>query len=87
MQKHERGRIKRGDPFKSSNIQKVLSCRSILFQPPEFIPAEAMVTGPACKNCKECQFHMNNTFVGKLFNNYSQARECMMKIKVRLVKT
>jgi hypothetical protein len=39
--------------------QMVHSCRSILFHPPEFIPAEAMGTElprrcPACKNCKEC---------------------------------
>jgi hypothetical protein len=36
---------------------KVLSCRSGLFNPPDFIPAEAMGTElprrcPACKNCK-----------------------------------
>jgi hypothetical protein len=40
---------------------KVFSCRSTLFQPPEFIPAEATRTEllrrcPACINCKECQF-------------------------------
>ncbi len=40
---------------------RVLSCRSLLIQPPEFIPAEAMGTElphrcPACKNCKECRF-------------------------------
>ncbi len=38
---------------------KVLSCRSGLFNPPEYIPAEAMGTEvprrcPACRNCKEC---------------------------------
>jgi hypothetical protein len=38
---------------------RVLSCQSGLFNPPEFIPAEAMGTEvphrcPACKNCKEC---------------------------------
>jgi hypothetical protein len=40
---------------------KVFSCRSMLFQPPEFIPAEATGTEllrrcSACINCKECQF-------------------------------
>jgi hypothetical protein len=44
---------------------KVLSCRSGLFNPPEFIPAEAMGTEvprrcPACRNCKECQFRMDS---------------------------
>jgi hypothetical protein len=44
---------------------KVLSCRTVLFNPPEFIPAEAMGTEmprrcPACRNCKECQFHMDS---------------------------
>jgi hypothetical protein len=44
---------------------KVLSCWSTLFNPPEFIPAEAMGTElpqrcPACKNCKECQFQKNS---------------------------
>ncbi len=44
---------------------KALSCRSTLFNPPEFIPAEAMGTKlprrcPACKNCKECQFQMDS---------------------------
>jgi hypothetical protein len=44
---------------------KVLSCRSTLFNPPEFIPAEAMGTElprrcPACKNCKECRFWMDS---------------------------
>ncbi len=43
----------------------MLSCRSVLFQPPEFIPAEAMgIEIPrrccACKNWKECKFHMNS---------------------------
>jgi hypothetical protein len=43
---------------------KVLSCRTMLFNPPEFIPAEAMGTElprrcPACRNCKECQFRMD----------------------------
>jgi hypothetical protein len=37
----------------------------MLFQPPEFIPAEAMGTElprrcPGCKNCKECQFLMDS---------------------------
>ncbi len=44
---------------------KVLSCRTGLFNPPEFIPAEAMGTEvprrcPACRNCKECQFRMDS---------------------------
>ncbi len=44
---------------------KVLNCRRGLFNPPEFIPAEAMGTElprrcPACKNCKECQFRMDS---------------------------
>jgi hypothetical protein len=44
---------------------KVLSCQTMLFNPPEFIPAEAMGTElprrcPACRNCKECQFHMDS---------------------------
>ncbi len=44
---------------------KVLSCRSGLFNPPEFLPAEAMETEvpgrcPACRNCKECQFCMDS---------------------------
>jgi hypothetical protein len=44
---------------------KVLSCRSTLFNPPEFIPAEAISTElprrcPACNNCKECQFRMDS---------------------------
>jgi hypothetical protein len=44
---------------------KVLSCRAGLFNPPEFLPAEAMGTEvprrcPACKNCKECQFRMDS---------------------------
>jgi hypothetical protein len=44
---------------------KLLSCRNMLFNPPEFIPAEAMGTElprrcPACRNCKECQFRMDS---------------------------
>ncbi len=44
---------------------KVLSCRSMLFHPPKFIPVEAMGTElprrcPACRNCKECQFRMDS---------------------------
>jgi hypothetical protein len=44
---------------------RVLSCRTTLFNPPEFIPAEAMGTElprrcPACRNCKECQFPMDS---------------------------
>jgi hypothetical protein len=44
---------------------KVLSCRSRLFDPPEFIPVESMGTEvprrcTACKNCKECQFRMDS---------------------------
>ncbi len=43
----------------------VLSYKSTLFHPPEFIPGEAMGTEllrrcPACKNCKECQFQMDS---------------------------
>jgi hypothetical protein len=46
-------------------VVKVLSCRNGLFNPPEFISAEAMGTElprrcPACKNCKECQFRMDS---------------------------
>ncbi len=42
----------------------MLNCRSTLFHPPEFIPAEAMGTELprrclACRNCKECQFRMD----------------------------
>ncbi len=44
---------------------KVLSCRTGLFNPPEFIPVEAMGMEvprrcPACRNCKECQFRMDS---------------------------
>ncbi len=44
---------------------RVLSCRTTFFNPPEFIPAEAMGTElprrcPACRNCKECQFRMDS---------------------------
>jgi hypothetical protein len=44
---------------------RVLSCRSTLFNPPEFIPAESMGTElprrcPACRNCKECRFLMDS---------------------------
>jgi hypothetical protein len=44
---------------------RVLSCRSSLFNPPEFIPAAAMGTElprrcPACKSCKECHFCMDS---------------------------
>jgi hypothetical protein len=44
---------------------KVHSYRSTLFNPSEFIPAEAMGTElprqcPACKNCKECRFRMDS---------------------------
>jgi hypothetical protein len=44
---------------------RVLSCRTTFFNPPEFIPAEVMGTElprrcPACRNCKECQFRMDN---------------------------
>ncbi len=44
---------------------RVLSCRTTLFNPPEFIPAEVMGTElprrcPACRNCKECQFRMDS---------------------------
>ncbi len=51
------------DQIREKPAVKVLSCRSGLFKPPDFIPAEAMGTDlprrcPACKNCKECQFRM-----------------------------
>ncbi len=54
-----------GGSLRQSVPQKVLSCRSVLFEPPEFIPAEAMGTElprrcPACKNCTECQFCMDS---------------------------
>ncbi len=44
---------------------KVLSCRTTLFNPPEFLPAEVMGTElprrcPACRSCKECQFRMDS---------------------------
>jgi hypothetical protein len=44
---------------------KVLSSKSVLFHPPEFIPSEAMGTElprrcPACKTCKGCQFCMDS---------------------------
>jgi hypothetical protein len=44
---------------------RVLSCRTTLFNPPEFIPTEAMGTElprrcPACRNCKEYQFRMDS---------------------------
>ncbi len=44
---------------------KVLSCRSTLFNPLEFIPAEVMGTElpqrcTTCKNCKECGFRMDS---------------------------
>jgi hypothetical protein len=44
---------------------RVLSCRTTLFNPPEFIPVEVMGTElprrcPACQNCKECQFRMDS---------------------------
>ncbi len=44
---------------------RVLSCRTVLFSPPEFILAEAMGTElprrcPACWNFKECQFRMDS---------------------------
>jgi hypothetical protein len=43
----------------------VLSCRSVLFQLPEFIPAKSMGTElpgrcPTCRNCKECQFRVDS---------------------------
>jgi hypothetical protein len=49
-----------GNGVEEKPESKVLSCRSMLFNPPEFIPAETMGTElprrcPACKNCKECQ--------------------------------
>ncbi len=44
---------------------RVLSCRSMLFNLPKFIPAEAMGTElpcrfPACRNCRECLFQMDS---------------------------
>ena len=44
---------------------RVLSCRTTLFNPPEFLPAEVMSTElprrcPACRSCKECQFRMDS---------------------------
>jgi hypothetical protein len=44
---------------------RVLSCRTTLFSPPEFLPAEVMGTElphrcPACRSCKECQFRMDS---------------------------
>jgi hypothetical protein len=44
---------------------KILNCRWGLFNPTDFIPAEAMGTEvpcrcPACRNCKECQFRMDS---------------------------
>ncbi len=53
------------DQVHKKPIVKVLSCRSGLFNPPDFIPAEAMGLElprrcPACKNCKECQFRMDS---------------------------
>ncbi len=49
---------------------KVLSCRTMLFNPPEFIPAEAMGTElprrcPACRNCKECLLNGQLNLQGK----------------------
>jgi hypothetical protein len=54
-----------GNQDRARPSAKVLSCRSELFNPPEFIPAEAMGTEvprrcPACRNCKECQFRMDS---------------------------
>ncbi len=52
-------------PGQEPTSVRVLSCRTRLFNPPEFIPAEAMGTElphrcPACRNCKECQFRMDS---------------------------
>jgi hypothetical protein len=52
-------------PGQEPTSVRVLSCRTTLFNPPEFIPAEAMGTElprrcPACRNCKECQFRMDS---------------------------
>jgi hypothetical protein len=54
-----------GEKKAVSTESKVLSCKSSLFHPPEFIPAEAMGTElprrcPACKTCKECQFQIGS---------------------------
>ncbi len=99
------------DQIREKPVVKVLSCHSGLFNPPDFIPAEAMGTElprrcPACKNCKECQIRMDsltftenteyeiilgklrldvgrkkwvagypfNTMIGRLIDNYNQAR-------------
>ncbi len=52
-------------PGQEPTSVRVLSCRTTLFNPPEFIPAEVMGTElprrcPACRNCKECQFRMDS---------------------------
>jgi hypothetical protein len=52
-------------PVQEPTSVRVLSCRSTLFNPPEFIPAEVMGTElprrcSACRNCKECQFCMDS---------------------------
>jgi hypothetical protein len=49
-------------PGQEPTSVRVLSCRTTLFNPPEFIPAEAMGTElprrcPACRNCKECMYN------------------------------
>jgi hypothetical protein len=46
------------NPLRQSEPQKVLSCRSVLFQPPEFIPVEALGkelprSCPACEITKK----------------------------------
>ncbi len=56
------------DKEQEGTTLKVLSCRSGLFNPPKFIPAEAMGTElprrcPDCKNCKECQFRLGSLSV------------------------
>jgi hypothetical protein len=48
-----------------NSVLRVLSCCSTLSNPPEFIPTKAMGTElqrrcPACKNCKEIQFHTDS---------------------------
>jgi hypothetical protein len=52
-------------PGQEPTSVRVLSCRTTLFNPPEFILAEVMGTElprrcPACRNCKECQFRMDS---------------------------
>jgi hypothetical protein len=66
------GHMACGDMNKETGVKvaghsdlRVLSCRSTLFNLPEFIPSKAMGTElprhcPACKNCKERWFQMDS---------------------------